>query len=175
MAIRKNAPMGFVDLMFEGLGSPRTTEVLALLDAATPWEKLAHPIRHLPEYTNTGAGRPPWEPVLMLKCMMLAKWFNLSDPQLEEQLKDRISFRKFVGLSFDDTTPDETTFFGFRKRLREAELDGYLFQSVVKHLESQGFLVREGTMVDATIIEQAKGKQISKRRSEMKRRDPKRR
>lgn len=75
---------------------------------------------------------------MMLKAMMLAKWFNLSDPGLEEALLDRISFRKFVGLSFADATPDETTFV-FRKRLREAKLDEYLFQSVVKHLGSQGF------------------------------------
>ena len=157
MAIRHSTPMGFVDFAFKELGAVRTTEMLGRLDAATPWETLAHPIRQLPEYKSFGAGRPPWEPVLMLKCMMLAKWYNLSDPALEDHLRDRISFRKFVGLSFDDDTPDETTFVTFRKRLREANLESYLFQSVVKHLDSQGLLVREGTMVDAAIIEQAKG------------------
>ncbi len=157
MAIRTNAPMGFADFALRDLGSSRTTAVLDTLDAATPWEELVHPIRQLPEYKLFGAGRPPWDPTLMFKCMMLAKWFNLSDPALEDQLKDRISFRRFVGLSFDDGTPDETTFVTFRKRLREAKLDSYLFQSVVKHLASQGLLVCEGTIVDATIIEQAKG------------------
>jgi len=157
MPIRKNAPMGFADVVLEGLGSTRTSKLLSRLDAATPWDTLAHPIKQLPEYKDHGAGRPPWEPVMMLKCLMLAKWFNLSDPGLEEALLDRISFRKFVGLSFSDATPDETTFVKFRKRLREAKLDDYLFQSVVKHLDSQGFLVREGTMVDATIIEQSTG------------------
>lgn len=157
MAIRKNAAMGFVDAALEGFGSSRTAALLDRLDAATPWDTLAHPITQLSEYKDHGAGRPPWEPVMMLKCLMLAKWFNLSDPGLEEALKDRISFRKFVGLSFTDATPDETTFVKFRKRLREAKLDDYLFQSVVKHLDAQGFLVREGTMVDATIIEQSKG------------------
>ena len=157
MPIRKNAPMGFVDAALEEMGSKRTSALLARLDTATPWDKLATPIKQLPEYKQHGAGRPPWEPVTMLKAMMLAKWFNLSDPGLEEALLDRISFRKFVGLSFTDATPDETTFVKFRKRLREAGLDGYLFQSVVKHLDSQGFLVRQGTMVDATIIEQSTG------------------
>jgi len=157
MAIRKNAAFGFVDFALKDLGSARTTATLGRLDAATPWERLAHPIRQLPEYKPHGAGRPPWEPALMLKCLMLAKWYHLSDPQLEDHLRDRISFRKFVGLSFDDRTPDETTFVTFRKRLREAKLDEYLFGSVTKHLEAQGFLVREGTMVDATIIEQATG------------------
>ncbi len=157
MPIRKNAPMGFADVVLEDLGSTRASKLLSRLDAATPWDTLAHPIKQLPEYKDDGAGRPPWEPVMMLKCLMLAKWFNLSDPGLEEGLKDRISFRRFVGLSFTDATPDETTFVKFRKRLREAKLDDYLFQSVVKHLDSQGFLVREGTMVDATIIEQSTG------------------
>jgi len=162
MAIRKNAPMGFVDTALEDFGSSRTAKLLDKLDTSTPWETLARPITQLPEYKSHGAGRPPWEPTLMLKCMMLAKWFNLSDPGLEEGLKDRISFRKFVGLSFTDATPDETTFVKFRKRLREAKLDEYLFQSVVKHLDLQGFLVREGTMVDATIIEQSKGSKNDK-------------
>jgi len=114
MPIRKNAPMGFADVVLEDLGSTRTSA-------------------------------------------LLSKWFNLSDPGLEEALLDRISFRKFVGLPFSDATPDETIFVKFRKRLREAKLDGYLFQSVVKHLDLQGFLVRQGTMVDATIIEQSTG------------------
>jgi len=156
MAIRKNEAMGFVDVMLAG--GPRSAAMLARLEEATPWETLAAPIAALPEYTNRGAGRPTWDPVVMLKCLMLAKWNNLSDPQLEEQLQDRISFRRFVGLSFTDDTPDETTFVRFRARLREASIHEHIFDTVVKHLDSQGFLVREGTMVDATIIEQAKGR-----------------
>ena len=156
MAIRKNRDMGFVDAMIDG--GRRTNVLLGRLDAATPWETLAEPIAALSEYTNTGPCRPTWCPVVMLKCMMLAKWFNLSDPGLEEALMDRISFRRFVGLSFTDITPDETTFVNFRKRLREAQIHEDIFDAVVKHLDSQGFLVREGTMVDATIIEQSTGR-----------------
>jgi IS5 family transposase len=88
---------------------------------------------------------------------MLQKWFNLSDPQLEEQLKDRISFRRFAGLSQDDPTPDETTFVKFRARLREAELDGAIFEAILKHIGARGLLVKGGTIVDATIIEQSTG------------------
>jgi IS5 family transposase len=155
MAIRKNVAMGFVDVMLAG--GPRSTAMLDRLDAATPWDTLARPIERLPEYNNKD-GRPPWSPVTMLKCLMLAKWNNLSDPQLEEQLRDRISFRKFVGLSFTDDTPDETTFVRFRKRLREAGLHETLFAAVTKHIEGRGLLVREGTMVDATIINQSRGR-----------------
>jgi len=101
MPIRKNAAMGFVDVALEGMGSTRSVESHARLDEATPWEKLARPIARLPEYNNKD-GHPPWSPVTMLKCLMLAKWNNLSGPALEDALRDRISFRKFVGLSFTD-------------------------------------------------------------------------
>jgi hypothetical protein len=80
MAVRKNVAMGFVDAALDGLGGPRAAGLLGKLDAATPWEKLAASIRVLPEYTNAGAGHPPWCPVVMLKCLMFQKWFNLSDP-----------------------------------------------------------------------------------------------
>jgi len=156
MAIRKNIEPGFVDAMLEG--STRAGGLLERLDAATPWRELAAPILALPEYTNTGAGRPTWDPVVMLKGLMLAKWFNLSDPGLEDALKDRISFRRFVGLSFDDATPDETSFVVFRRRLREAGLHDAIFNAVVAHIEARGLLVKEGTMVDATIIEQSRGR-----------------
>ena len=92
MAIRQNESMGFIDAALAGLGGPRAAALLKKLHAATPWEKLAEPIRALPEYNNVGAGQPLCCPVLMLKCLMLQKWFNPSDPWLEDALKDRISF-----------------------------------------------------------------------------------
>lgn len=158
MGVRKNESMGFVDAALADLGGPRSAALLERLDAATPWEKLAAPIRALAEYNNPGAGNPPWCPVLMLKGLMLQKWFNLSDPGLEENLKDRISFRKFVGLSFTDKTPDETTFVKFRTRLREAGIHDAIFDAVVGHIRGQGLLVKQGTMVDATIIEAPRGR-----------------
>jgi len=68
MGVRKNEQMGFVDAMMAELGSPRSTTLLERLNAATPWEELAAPIRALPEYNNPGAGHPPWcpaEPLLL--------------------------------------------------------------------------------------------------------------
>jgi IS5 family transposase len=158
MAIRRNESMGFVDAALQDLGGPRSAALLERLNAATPWEKLVAPVRVMPEYKNPGAGHPAWCPVLMLKCLMLQKWNNLSDPGLEEALKDRISFRKFVGLSFTDKTPDETTFVKFRARLRESGIHDKLFDAVLKHIRDQGLLVKEGTMVDATIIEAPRGR-----------------
>jgi IS5 family transposase len=78
-------------------------------------------------------------------------------PGLEEDLNDRNSFRRFVGLSFTDQTPDETAFARFRDRLRRAGLHDTIFDAVVKHIEDQGMLVRQGTMVNATIIKAPRG------------------
>jgi IS5 family transposase len=154
---RVNAEPGFVDGVTADLGGPRTASLLVKLEAAVPWATLAEPVRKL--YRNgVQGGRRPWSAVTMLKCLMLAKWFGLSDPQLEENLKDRLSFRRFVGLSLHDETPDETTFVVFRRRLREAQVHDELFDRTVAHLEGKGLLVREGTLVDATIIEAPRGK-----------------
>ena len=153
---RRHADPGLVDGMTRELGGPRTADLLARLDKVVPWETLAKPVRKL--YKNKDGGAPAWPAVRMIKCVMLAKWYGLSDPQLEEHLRDRLSFRRFIGLSLIDKTPDETTFVVFRRRLRDAGLERTLFDAAGKHLEKLGVLVEEGTLVDATIIEQSCGK-----------------
>lgn len=162
MAERRNAQRGLVDGLTAELGGPRTTALLDRLDAAIPWKRLVRPIAALPEYKPKPAGedkggRPAWPALTMLKCVLLAKWFGLSDPQLEECLKDRLSFRRFVGLSITDATPDETTFVVFRKRLRDANIERRLFEITLRHLDKEGLIIKDGTLVDATIIEQARG------------------
>lgn len=157
MSERRNSEAGLIDGLTASLGGPRTTALLERLSTAVDWEKLAAPIRALPEYRNEGPGRRPWSASLMLRAVMLAKWFNLSDQQLEECLQDRLSFRRFVGLSLTDATPDETTFVRFRTRLRDAGLHDAVFRGVVAQLDARGLLVREGVAVDATVIEQSRG------------------
>ena len=162
MAERINAEHGLVDAWTAELGGPRTAALLDRLDKAVAWDALVKPVAALPEYrgrsgSQNKGGRPAWPALTMLKCIMLAKWFGLSDPQLEECLKDRLSFRRFVGLSLTDSTPDETTFVRFRARLRERGLDRTLFDATLAHLDKQGLLVKDGTLVDATIIEQSRG------------------
>jgi len=162
MKKRADGQASFCDLAVSALGGPKTAALLDTLSAAVPWKQLVKPILALPEYAKyiqdpSRPGERPIDPQVMLRCLMLAKWFNLSDPQLEEQLKDRISFRRFSGLGQQDPTPDETTFVKFRKRLRDAKLDAVIFDTLLKHLDKQGLLVKGGTIVDARIIEQSTG------------------
>lgn len=159
MAERINADHGLIDGMTADLGGPRTAALLSRLDKAVAWAVLVKPVAALPEYRGgEKGGRPAWPALTMLKCVMLAKWFGLSDPQLEECLRDRLSFRRFVGLSLNDATPDETTFVRFRARLREAGLERTLFERTTAELDRRGLLVKEGALVDAMIVEQARGR-----------------
>jgi IS5 family transposase len=81
------------------------------------------------------------------------KCFGLSDPMAEEMLQDRISFRRFVGLSFDDKTPDHSTISLLRKRLRDHGHGATLFDQTLEILRDKGLVVKEGTLIDATILE----------------------
>lgn len=144
---------GFADAVTEGLGGRRTAAFLEALEEKVPWMKLAAPIEKLYERPAGTAGAPHYPAVLMFKAVMLAKWYHLSDPQLEEQLRDRLSFRRFVGLALADPTPDETSFVLFRKLLREAGLEKPLFERCLGHLSRANLIIQEGSLTDATILE----------------------
>lgn len=100
-----------------------------------------------------GAGRPPFDPLLMLKALLLQQWWGLSDADLEEAINDRVSFRKFLGLSLEGASPDHTTLCRFRNRLAEAGLSEKLFAEFERQLEGRGLLLKRGTMIDASLIE----------------------
>jgi IS5 family transposase len=101
------------------------------------------------------AGRPPFDPLLMFKALLLQQWYALSDAQLEEALNDRVSFRRFVGLGLEADAPDHTTLCRFRNRLVEAKLIERLFAEFDRQIEGRGFVLKQGTMVDATLVEAA--------------------
>ena len=97
-------------------------------------------------------GRPPYEPLAMLKALLLQQWYGLSDPGLEEALLDRVSFRRFCGFALDAATPDETTLCRFRNTLKDASLGEALFAEVLRQLDAAGFVVKAGTLIDATLV-----------------------
>jgi transposase, IS5 family len=135
----------------EALVSTRVgrNEMLEALGGALKWyrfEKLLS--RLVPE----GAGRPPFDPLLMFKALLLQQWYRLSDAELEEALNDRVSFRRFLGLSLEDASPDHTTLCRFRNRLAQAQLGEKLFAEFDRQLEARGLVVKRGTMIDASLV-----------------------
>ena len=89
----------------------------------------------------------------MLRVYCLQQWYGLSDPGMEEALYDMESMRRFAGIELnDEAVPDETRILNFRRLLETHELTAKIFAEVVEFLEEHKLLLRQGTIVDATII-----------------------
>ena len=140
----------FVELLIgNGIGrNARLEKIAQLLD----WSRL----QTLVEHVRPGdTGRPPYPPLAMFKALLLQQWYGLSDPGLEEALLDRVSFRRFCGLSLEGATPDETTLCRFRNDLKASGLGEPLFAQVSRQFEAAGLTLRSGTLIDATLVESA--------------------
>lgn len=97
-------------------------------------------------------GRPPFDPVLMFKALVLQRLYNLSDDSLEFQINDRLSFMRFLGLDFGSRVPDAKTIWLFRDRLQKLGLVKKLFDGMNRQLERQGVIANQGQIVDASFV-----------------------
>lgn len=97
-------------------------------------------------------GEKAWPPLAMFKALLLGTWYDLSDVKLAEALEDRASFRRFCGFARDEATPERTAFVRFRELLRAKGLDRVLFEAITRDLETKGACLRQGTLIDATVI-----------------------
>ena len=101
-------------------------------------------------------GRPACRVGVLLRVMILQHLYGLSDPQAEEQLRDRLSFQKFAQLGADEAVPDETTICRFRARLIECGLHEELLGLFNAQIEARGYILKRTTLVDATLIESSR-------------------
>jgi transposase, IS5 family len=150
---RNNSRPTFTDLAVIGLGGPRATAFFERCQAGIAFDQLAASVADIFAEDHPAGGAPHWPIVTMLKIVFVQKCFGLSDPMAEEMLCDRISFRRFVGLSLDDKTPDHSTISTFRKRLRDKGHGSTLFDQSLENLRQRGLVLNNGTLIDATIIE----------------------
>ena len=128
----------------------RREKFLEQMDALLPWKRLEKRIR--PYYAKAGNGRQPYPLPVMLRVHCMQLFYNLSDPAMEDALYEIESMRRFSGLSITSAIPDETTILNFRHLLERHELGKKLFKEINAHLAKQGFDLKEGTIVDASII-----------------------
>lgn len=122
---------------------------LERIDDAVDWDRLGRVVAGVHAAPR---GRPSYPPLLMVKALLLQQWYRLSDPQLEEALGDRLSFRRFVGLGLEDATPDHSTISRFRQALEVQELSAPLFTELAAQLDAQGLVLKAGTLLDATLV-----------------------
>jgi transposase, IS5 family len=98
-------------------------------------------------------GRPPYDPVLMFKVLIVQTLYSLSDDQAEYQIRDRLSFMRFLGLALEDRVPDAKTIWLFREQLTRAGAIERLFRRFDAVLRAAGYLAMGGQIVDATVIQ----------------------
>ena len=135
-------------------GQPRQTRrerFLQRMEALMPWARLEAHIR--PVYPSGERGRPPYPLALRLRIHCVQLFDNRSDPAMEDALYDRVAVQRFVGLTARGPRPDETTILHFRHRLERHALGEGLLAEITHHLAAQGLRLREGTIVDATILD----------------------
>jgi len=142
--------MSFADAEYAGKRKQtRSERFLIEMDQVVPWKGLIALIE--PHYPKGDGGRPAYPLLAMLRVYLMQNWFGYSDPAMEEALYETTILRQFSELHLD-LIPDETTILNFRRLLEKYELAGGILQVINGYLGDRGSMLRQGTVVDATII-----------------------
>jgi IS5 family transposase len=138
----------------EFTGKKKTTRrerFLAEMEKVVPWERLVALIK--PHYPSGERGRPPIGIERMLRIYFLQQWYTLADEALEDAIYDSQALRSFAGIDLSvEPVPDATTLLHFRHLLEKHDLTKGILAEVNAHLSERKLFMREGTIVDATII-----------------------
>ncbi len=153
---KMNQSLGFADLaLASSLKHNRSLKTMEKLDKAINWSRVKEILMNHYTVGTSSDGADAYPPLLLFKCLMLQKWFRInSDPELENQINDRLSFKKFLGLSFSKPSPDHSTFSRFRSRLSKDAMD-QINTEILRQFENQGLTINEGIAVDARLVKSA--------------------
>lgn len=145
--------LGFFDVADRLESLSRMGDPLEALREQIPWEGFRGLLKGVHEKERKSkAGRKPFDEVLMFKVLVLQSLYNLSDVQVEFQIRDRLSFMRFLGLGLEERVPDATTLWCLRERLKELGLVKRLFNRFDDYLVAQGLEARSGQIIDASIV-----------------------
>lgn len=148
--------LGFFDANKRLSALSEKGDPLEAIDRLVPWETFRADLESVvltpDEAKKSNAGRKPFDAILMFRMLILQSLYNLSDEQVEYQVRDRLSFTRFLGLGIEDRIPDGTTLWLFREKLAKAGLIEQLFDRFDRHLGAKGYIARGGQIVDATLV-----------------------
>jgi len=133
----------------------RSLKMMNRINKVLKWKNIDALLREYYQVGTSKEGADAYPPLMLLKSLLLQKWFRIpSDPELENQINDRISFKKFLGLPLDKPSPDHSTFSRFRSRLsKEAMIK--LNDGVLQEFAKGGLSINEGIAVDARLVKSA--------------------
>ena len=148
--------ISFADIAVKkSLEHNRSVTMMEKINNTVTWENIEALLLEYYEVGRSTEGADAYPPLMLLKCLLLQKWFRIpSDPELENQVNDRLSFKKFLGLSLDTPSPDHSTFSRFRSRLSKdamIKLNNAILQAFAK----RGLSINEGIAVDARLVQSA--------------------
>jgi len=126
------------------------------IDKIIDWKPIEKLLKKYISRKINAVGNPAYPPMIMFRCLLLQRLYDLSDVQLEENLYDRISFLRFVGLGIEDDIPDASTICRFRNSLLPNDLVKKLFNEVLEQFQRKGLCLSKGIAVDATVIQSAR-------------------
>lgn len=124
---------------------------LALMKGQIDWKPFIRIINSAFDDDDKTGGRPHTDEIVVVRCMLLQSWYGLSDPELEFQCNDRISFQNFLGL--DQKVPDFSTIWRIRDRLKERGKENIIWNELQRQLNEKGYKVKKGVIQDASFIE----------------------
>ena len=150
------AQMGFFDLSDRYASLDAKKDPLIEINAVVPLDEfrplLERVWRKPDEDRKSRAGRKPMDVVLMFKALVLSALYNLYDDQIEYQVRDRLSFMRFLGLGLGDRVPDAKTVWLYREALAKAGMVDELFAQFDGYLARRGYIARGGQILDASIV-----------------------
>src|SRR5210317_2124040 len=161
--------LGFADFaLASSMKHNRSLKNMEKLNQSIDWNRINTIL--LSHYTvgTASEGADAYPPLLLYKCLLLQKWFHIdSDPELENQINDRLSFKKFLGLSFGRPSPDHSTFSRFRSRLSKNAID-QINSEILRQFEAKGLTINEGIAVDARLVKSASRPVSNKKLKELR-------
>ena len=146
---------------------PRIQQRLDDIDQFVEWLALVDHVKVIDKTQTRHGGRPRLPALRMIKILFLQHLYNLSDPEMEDQLLDRRSFRRFVGIEQDKDVPNFSTIWRFKEALIKHQLLDGLFDKILDQLDRDGLILRQGTIVDAQIIVSSNRPLSKNRRDEL--------
>ena len=148
--------LDFADLaLASSLKHNRSLKLMEKIDKAIDWSRVESILISHYVVGTSSEGADAYPPLLLFKCFMLQKWFHInSDPELENQINDRLSFKKFLSLPFSKPAPDHSTYSRFRSRLSKEAMD-QINSEILRQFENQGLTINEGVAIDARLVKSA--------------------
>ena len=146
----------FADIsLFASMEKNRAVKRMEQINATVDWSRIESLLLRNYPVGKSFEGNDAYPPLILMKCLLLQQWFKIdSDPKLETQINDRISFKKFLGLSFDDPAPDHSTFSRFRGRFSKDTMR-MINHELLSQFAAKGLTINEGIAIDARLVQSA--------------------